>query len=279
MFQRLSVCLRADTQDKARGEHNQKLWLYGVTCTDEELEYAAEGTEPWSSERILKRYVKSDETANAIVKAHKSEDREPERDGAKYAHPNTRTRPRNDQRQSQAGAVMAATNYDESWIRESESPSMVGAVPIAPHPAPSAARGPGREPAPTHQREPPPTRLTPEEYRIRKWGRDCGPPAGNKGHPTGKTWDEKEWRYARIDYEKVCRLAANPQAQAAINRFVPMDKRMNSARKVVPKKDETGQWGPDSCLFCAHRPLEHRQMNESQRIQSGSGRGNHQPTV
>ena len=156
---------------------------------------------------------------------------------------------------------------------------MVGAVPMAPHPAPNPTRGPSRGPAPTHQREPPPARLmlTPEEYRIKKWGRDCGPPAGNKGHPTGKTWDEKEWRYARIDYDKVCRLAANPQAQTAVNRFVPMDKRMNSSRKVVPEKDETGQWGPDSCLFCPHRPLEHRQMNESQRIQSGSGRGSHQP--
>ena len=159
---------------------------------------------------------------------------------------------------------------------------MVNAVPMAPYPTPSATRGPSREPGPAHQREPPPARyrsheLTPEEFRIKRWGRDCGPPAGNKGHPTGKTWDDKEWRYARIDYEEVCKLANNPQAQVALNRFVPIDKRMNSARKVVPKKDESGQWGPDSCLFCANRPLEHRGMDEIQRRQSGSGRGNHQP--
>ena len=169
------------------------------------------------------------------------------------------------------------TNRDERWAHESESSSVVGAAPTTQHPVPSVPRGPSREPAPTHQREPPPTRLTQDEYRKKKWGRDCGPPAGNKRHPTGKTWDELEWRYARIDYEKVCRLAANPQAQVAANRFVPTDKRMNSSRKVVPEKDETGQWGPESCLFCAHRPMEHRQMSESQRVQSGSGRGGHAP--
>ena len=156
---------------------------------------------------------------------------------------------------------MAATNYNEGWVSEQESPQLVSAVPMAPYPAPSTTRGPSREPAPAHQREPPPARyrpheLTPEEFRIKRWGRDCGPPAGNKGHPTGKTWDDKEWRYARIDYEEVCKLANNPQAQVAMNRFVPMDKRMNSARKVVPKKDESGQWGPDSCLFCANRPWQ-----------------------
>ena len=201
MFQRLSVCQRADTQDDARGEHNQQLWLYGVTCADEDFEYVAEGTEPWSSERILRRYVKSDETSHATVKAHKTKDREPERDGARYAHPDTRNRPRNDRRQSQAGAVTAVTNRDERWAHESESSSVVGAAPTTQNPVPSVSRGPSRETAPTHQRirEPPPTRLTKAEYREKKWGRDCGPPAGNKGHPTGKTWDEPEWRCTRID--------------------------------------------------------------------------------
>ena len=32
MFQRLSVCLSADIQDKERGKVNQELWLYGVTA-------------------------------------------------------------------------------------------------------------------------------------------------------------------------------------------------------------------------------------------------------
>ena len=217
MFQRLSLCLRADLQDKERGRVNQELWLRAVTYADEEIEYAGEGSKPWSSERILKRFVIPEETARATVKAQNDEERETERDGARHANPNPRNRPRNDPRHSQAGAVMAATNYNEGWVSEQESPQLVSAVPMAPYPAPSTTRGPSREPAPAHQREPPPARyrpheLTPEEFRIKRWGRDCGPPAG-----------------------------------------------------------------PDSCLFCANRPLEHRSMDEIQRRQSGSGRGNHQP--
>tara|TARA_B100000767_G_scaffold122204_1_gene116424 strand:+ start:1502 stop:3169 length:1668 start_codon:yes stop_codon:yes gene_type:complete len=278
MFQRLSVCLRADLQDKERGQINQKRWLEAITNAEQDFEYAIEGSQPWSSERILKRFVIGQETAEATVKAQNQEERESERDGARYVH-EPRTRSRNDPRQRQAGAVMAVTNYEENWTRETETPEMVGAVPMAPHPAPNPTRGPGRGPAPTHQREPPPARLglTPEETRLKRWGRDCGPPAGNKGHPNGKTWDDREWRFARIDYDKICRLAANPEAQVAMNRFVPLNKQMNSARKTTPKRDETGQWGPDSCLFCANRPLEQRQMNEAQRFQSGSGRGDHMP--
>ena len=89
--------------------------------------------------------------------------------------------------------------------------------------------------------------------RERMWGRECDPPAGNKGHPLGRAWTSEDWKNTRIDYEKLVQMANDPQTQGAMNRFMPLTTQMNSCRKEIPKKTND-RWGAKACLFCTNRP-------------------------
>ena len=128
--------------------------------------------------------------------------------------------------------------------------------------------------APAYRTEQPPSSYTGLSEREKKWGRECDPPAGSKGHPQGKNWNETDWKGAYIDYEKLCKMACEPQLQNYMNRFMPSNAQMSACRKELPKKNDKNIWGIKACLFCLYRS-----PNDPAKWRTGNGIGSHAPAT
>ena len=238
-FERLALCLENDSQNKRRGVKAEKLFKDGISRFEEEVRTGYKRKEELSSERILRFYVMPEERNAKAQPSKPSEPMYEQRRG------NRSERPR-------PVAVMSVQPEHREW--QTEAQPLVGAVPFTPNTG--------------HRMEPPPTSYSaaPTAHsaayvasfdkltdRERMWGRECDPPAGNKGHPLGRAWTSEDWKNTRIDYEKLVQMANDPQMQGAMNRFMPLTTQMNSCRKEMPKKTND-RWGAKACLFCTNRP-------------------------
>lgn len=238
-FERLALCLENDSQNKRRGVKAEKLFKDGISRFEEEVRTGYKRKEELSSERILRFYVMPEERNAKAQPSKPSEPMYEQRRG------NRSERPR-------PVAVMSVQPEHREW--QTEAQPLVGAVPFTPNTG--------------HRMEPPPTSYSaaPTAHsaayvasfdkltdRERMWGRECDPPAGNKGHPLGRAWTSEDWKNTRIDYEKLVQMANDPQTQGALNRFMPLTTQMNSCRKEMPKKTND-RWGAKACLFCTNRP-------------------------
>jgi hypothetical protein len=243
-FERLALCLENDSQNKRRGVKAEKLFKDGISRFEEEVRTGYKRKEELSSERILRFYVMPEERNAKAQPSKPSEPMYEQRRG------NRSERPR-------PVAVMSVQPEPREW--QTETQPLVGAVPFTPN------TGHRMEPPPTSYSAAP-TAHSPTAHsaayvasfdkltdRERMWGRECDPPAGNKGHPLGRAWTSEDWKNTRIDYEKLVQMANDPQTQGALNRFMPLTTQMNSCRKEIPKKIND-RWGPKACLFCTNRP-------------------------
>ena len=252
LFERMGICLQTHTA----GERVYECWMQGVRCFEQAVMMGNRSKLEMTVERIICEYVNTNMTqiegivtrlrlGNATTGLHTP--REPRRSGRTREYPALR---------EPLGVNVA---IDEGYEEQDDLAQPAGAVTPGP---PSG-----------YQRVPPPAAYTNLSDRQKRWGRECAPPQGNKGHPLGKPWDETSWNKCAIDYERVIRLASDPKYQSLMARFIPSSGDMKTCRLSMPHKIGEN-WGQYACLFCAHRPVNYPTPHGC-----GNGMGNHGPAT
>ena len=265
VFERIGICLENDPRDVQRGIRSHSNFLIGVDSFEEHIRCGDKTIEDMTSEKILRMYVLPIEKVKGYVK-----DPYDRHASAREESGNRRdTRARSDRsRSAVAGAVTpewSPTGHQEGRMTAAVDSDTVAAIPGSQSTYSSA---------PAYRTEQPPSSYTGLSEREKKWGRECDPPAGSKGHPQGKNWNETDWKGAYIDYEKLCKMACEPQLQNYMNRFMPSNAQMSACRKELPKKNDKNIWGIKACLFCLYRS-----PNDPAKWRTGNGIGSHAPAT